>query len=183
MAGLQISDSRQLLLCSNPDHSIGRVINGSKKSHIVYTISGLLHKDYSTTTHLSIRLLHAELPHSLYVFTEDNNLLRIITATDTYDVEITEGNYNGESLINFLNTWFNTNAPSLGMVSSLSSIDGKVTMTASLAFSISANSTCGNQMGFDSDLSSVYDSSLAKYVAICPYLLDLSGVFYLLNLF
>ncbi|RYE56561.1 MAG: hypothetical protein EOP48_07715 [Sphingobacteriales bacterium] len=124
MSGLQITDSRQLLLCSNPDPSIGRVLNGSKKSHIVY--SNLLYKDYSTTTHLSIRLLHAELPHSLYVFTEDNNLLRIITATDAYDVEITEGNYNGESLINFLNTWFNTNAPSLGMVSSLSSIDDSI---------------------------------------------------------
>ncbi|RYH26285.1 hypothetical protein EON65_14770 [archaeon] len=176
MAAIQVTDSRQLLLCSNPDPQTGRVLNGSKKSRVVYTIPGLLNKDISSTTHLSIRLLHAEIPHSLYTVTSVNNLLRIIVGATTYDIEITYGNYSGDSLINFLQAWFDANASSLNMEITLSQIDGKLTFASTSSFSISGESTCGKLLGFDLGETSIYDSSLAKHVLICPNLLDLSGI-------
>ncbi|RYE59302.1 MAG: hypothetical protein EOP48_01300 [Sphingobacteriales bacterium] len=176
MTAIQVSDSRILLLSSNPDSNVGRVLNGTKKSRCKYTIPGLLQRDANSTTHLTIKLLHCEIPHSIFVFTSVNNLLRITSGLVTYDVEIEEGNYDGSSLINFLQVWFDANASSLNMPITLSSSTGKLTFAATSSFSISDESTCSKQLGFDLAIPSSYDSLLSKHVITCPYLMDLSGL-------
>eukprot|EP01031_Cornospumella_fuschlensis_P027307 gene27307-32983_t len=141
MSSIQVSDGRQIFLVSNPNPDVGQCLNGSMKSHYVFTIPSLLARDFGGVT---------------------------------YTVLISPGNYNGNSMVLFLQSWFDSNLSILGMQVTLATATGKITLSALSSFTVLSSSTCQSLLGFDAAL--VSSVSAGREVVTMPYPLDLSGI-------
>ncbi|RZK26861.1 MAG: hypothetical protein EOO43_01530 [Flavobacterium sp.] len=146
---LQIIDTKQFFISSNPDPNCGVCLNTDTafKSNFRFVIPDFIRYDQNTQ-YITIKLIHAELPYSFYVVNSNNNLLAMtITTIGDVNVTITNGNYNATSLITYLNTYFQTNYPAIAMTFTLNTSTGRISMSANQSFSILSSSTCVRVLG------------------------------------
>jgi hypothetical protein len=129
-----ITDSKQINLCSNS----ATIINGSKKSVMLFNINNILQKEENILYNL-ISVVHAEIPISWYVINSYNNLL----ALSIGNYYLTTGDYNVSTfkimLLSILPAGF-----TLTYTSNVS----KYTLGYTSNFSILPSSTCYVIMGF-----------------------------------
>eukprot|EP01031_Cornospumella_fuschlensis_P032939 gene32939-39836_t len=173
MSGIQVTDARQIFLVSNADPDVGTCLNGTMKSHLRYTIPDLLRRDLNST-HMTMRILHCEIPHSIYTVNSSNNQLNLLVGGVTHTIAIPQGNYNGSTLVAFLQGWFDGNLASLGMQVTLATSTGKVKLSATSAFSVLSSSTCQRILGLGETLASSLVAG--RQEAQMPFPLDCSGI-------
>lgn len=97
-----------------------------------------------------ISLIDFELPYSFYNINEYNNKLNISTSTGTLNITISPSNYDSDTIVNYLNTVFSTNASILGttIVMTVSYSTNKFTFISdTLDFTILDTTTCGFELG------------------------------------
>ncbi len=118
------------------DSSNGTLRNGTKKSLIDFNFIGLL-KDDKDILRSYISILNAQIPVSFYTINSSNNTLNyfVFGGSSGQTVIIASGNYNGNSLITALNSGFASNGHNI--IATLSSLTGKITLTASGVVSVS----------------------------------------------
>ena len=145
----------------------GEQINGTYLSNIKFNFSGLLQDDiYLVRTYITV--LNAQFPVSFYIIDDTDNILSYTVNGVPNTLELTPANYNGNQMVNALNTGFTANsspitcflAPQTGIL--------YFTITGGNNITFLSTSTVKYILGFDVDISS---SSLLKL----PYQLNLLG--------
>lgn len=116
----------------------------------------------------TIKTLHAEIPFSFFIVNEYNNLLSIIDKDNVVqNIYITFGNYNANSMINYLNPLL----PS-GMILTFNTSNGKFTLEYNHAFTVRPTSTCYILFGFEKG--KTYTSGVNNHIEF-PYLANFLG--------
>lgn len=98
-----------------------------------------------------ISLIDFEMPYSFYNINEYNNQLNVSTSVGTLNVVITPSNYDTDSITNYLNTYFSTNASTIGtgIVVTFNYNTNKFSFTSdTLDFTILDTTTIDFEMGF-----------------------------------
>ena len=131
---------------------------------------GFIYKDEPDIIHRQVQLLNAQIPYSFYVVNYTNNLFKYNLGTGITTVTIPPGNYQANTLITAIKTAVGY-AP---FTIAISSINGKLTFSSDVAFTIYNNFTysIGSLLGFSSN-------SINNSVSIsltCPYPLNLLGI-------
>lgn len=115
----------------------------------------------------TIKTLHAEIPYSFYIVNEYNNLLSITDKNNaTQDIYIAYGNYNANSMINYLTPLLPT-----GMTITFNTSTGKFKLLYDSSFRVNPTSTSYILFGFEKD--KTYNS--INNQIIFPYLANFLG--------
>lgn len=134
--------------------------NGSWNSNVVLEMPNLSFEGRGfLEVYLSI--VHAEVPNSMYLVNEYNNLLSINASS----FSIPFGNYNAISLLNLLQSSFLTG---LSITGSYSVPQNMYTFTSATPFTINSSSTCYKFLGFDNGTS--YTGTSVTSVHVCNFL-------------
>ncbi len=128
-----IKDTKHYYLNSNG----GDVKNNNLKSDIIFNIPELI-KDEKQILYNTVSIVHCEIPYSFYIINEYNNLLSLSTG----DIYIPYGNYNANSLINYLKTQLPINMNII-----LNSSNGILTLTYNQSFQIYQTTTIYKILG------------------------------------
>jgi len=133
--------------------SNGTLRNGTKKSLIDFNFIGLL-KDEKDILRPYVSVLNAQIPVSFYTINSTNNRLTYIRVSNAtyYNLDIANGNYNGNSLITALTSGFTANGHNI--TPTLSTITGilKFTSNAGLTFTFLSSSSIAGILGLTSDI-------------------------------
>lgn len=147
----------------------GQPLNGDMLSHVQFNFKTVFKKDPHIERVL-ISVDNAQIPCSFYAIHAGNDRLDYIYNGNPFTINITHGNYNGNSVSRELISKFLSNSTPFTSVS-VSSLSGKMTFNASVSFTIKATSTCSKILGIGpTDLTSVSNS------VTCPISINLLGI-------
>ena len=145
----------------------GEKVNGTYLSNIRFNFSGLLQDDiYLIRTYITV--LNAQIPVSFYIIDDTDNILYYTQNSIPKTITIPIGNYNGNQMVNLLNTSFTANSSLV--VASLNSSTGilSFTITGGVSYTFLDTSTIKKILGFETDITSTILITL-------PYQLNLLG--------
>lgn len=145
MTQIQIQVYEKLIALSS---STAELLNGTKKSNVLFTFQNIL-KEEPDIERALISVESAQFPVSFYNVNTSNNTLKINVTGTTTTLTLTVGNYNSTTLVEMLQTVF-TSAGLTGFTFLYSTITGKLTITKTPLFTITASgSTCLGFLGYD----------------------------------
>jgi hypothetical protein len=144
--------------------------NGSFLSDVFFNFNGILKED-PDILEINLSLQSAQIPYSFYNINVYNNKLDLTYNSILYNIVLTRGNYNANSLLLEIQTQLiNNSITDLTIV--ISSITGLLTFTsANYNYTINSTSTILKVLGFDANTS--YSSTLK--ILNAPYPLNLLG--------
>ena len=113
----QQKDTRLITLSSNDSVKL----NGSYNSNVFFNIPDII-VDNENILHLEVTLIDAQIPVSWFLINNETNRLNYIYNSTSYYIELTNGNYNANTLIVEMTNKFSDNG--LSVVITLSQITG-----------------------------------------------------------
>lgn len=157
---IELRDIKQVFISSNSQNTT--LFNGNAKSNMRFNVSNFIESNNQTMYH-TIRVLHAEFCISFYAVNIYNNTLVI----DNVVYRIPIGNYSDiavfiEQMTNILPT---------GMLFSINTLTGKLTLSYNQNFTINAASTCHKILGLEKQIA--YTST--SHSLAMPYPCNLLG--------
>jgi hypothetical protein len=147
--------------------SSGTLLNGDKKSHILYDLRSYINFDGDTTVRkITISMPYALLVNSNYIINDTNNRLSILVGSSTTNYDFPPGNYSASSFIAVFSSIC------IGFSISISATSNKFSISnASSSFTILGTSTIDYIMGFSDDVVSVAGvSNTASMPRVCNFL-------------
>lgn len=144
--------------------------NGTFLSDVRFNFQSVF-QEQDNIDYVTVGVLNAQIPVSFYTINYTNDTIRLIYGGNTYNIAITRGNYNGNSLITELVRQFSLVGFTMGI--EISRITGIMTFTSlnSISFSFGSSSLY-SILGFVNGVT--YNSATSQIIA--PYPLNLLGI-------
>ena len=144
----------------NLNSQYGTQLNGTYLSNMLFNTRGIL-KDEIDISYCNISLLNAQIPVSFYVVNSSNNVLNYQISSTNFNITITQGNYNGTTLITVMQALFLANGHTFSIT--LNSNTGIFTFTYIGTFTFLVSSTCTTILGFNATITSTTNSIVLPY--------------------
>lgn len=162
---MEIVETKILYLSTKS--SSGMLLNGDKKSHIVYDLRSYINFDGdSTVRKITISMPYALLVNSNYIINETNNRLSILVGGLTTNYDFPFGNYGAASFIAAFSAVVSGYSISINAISNKFSISHPTNV-----FTVLGTSTIDYILGFSDNVSSVAGvANVATMPRVCNFL-------------
>jgi len=162
---MEIVETKILYLSTKS--SSGMLLNGDKKSHIVYDLRSYINFDGdSTVRKITISMPYALLVNSNYIINETNNRLSILVGGLTTNYDFPFGNYGAASFIAAFSAVVSGYSISINAISNKFSISHPTN-----TFTVLGTSTIDYILGFSDNVSSVAGvANVATMPRVCNFL-------------
>ena len=147
--------------------SSGQLLNGDKKSHIIYDLRSYINFDGDTSVRkITISMPYALLVNSNYIINDTNNRLSILSGGITTNYDFPPGNYGASSFIAVFSTIVVGYSISINATSNKFSISHPTT-----PFTVLGTSSIDYILGFSDNVSSVAGvANVAVMSRVCNFL-------------